>query len=275
MQTVTENITPAKAQEYLNTSEGNRPISKVYVRSYADTMRKGNWMLNGIPIIFDTNGHLLDGHHRLLAVVEAGIPIRFDVCRGASPEAFTTYDTGRHRTIGQILGMQKVKNYNLVGSIVNANETLTSQGRLIANNSNPSTRRTLSDGYDAFCKDPDGYCEAAAFIGPLHSSLRIIPGSWAGGLYYFLLHSGGYSRQEVDPFFECLFSYGSQDIPSAFLLQSALSKLRLGSDTRRIDEETLWVYIVKAWNAYIDPNKTLKKLAYDKSKERIPALILR
>ena len=54
MQYVTENITPAKALEYINTNkDNNRPISKSVVHSYADTMKKGKWLLNGECIIFE------------------------------------------------------------------------------------------------------------------------------------------------------------------------------------------------------------------------------
>lgn len=46
--TVIERITPEKAREYFNTSIGEgrnaRPVSKTYIQSYADTMRKGRWM---------------------------------------------------------------------------------------------------------------------------------------------------------------------------------------------------------------------------------------
>lgn len=109
MNYVTENITPAKAQEYLNSSQGNRPISKVTVRSYADTMKKGKWMMNGVPVVFDVDGHLLDGHHRLEAITLAGIPVKMDVCRGVSPDAFTTFDCGRHRNVGRCCRQNKSK----------------------------------------------------------------------------------------------------------------------------------------------------------------------
>ena len=45
MQTVIENITPAKAREYYNSSlaeeKKHRPVSMDYIKSYADTMRQG------------------------------------------------------------------------------------------------------------------------------------------------------------------------------------------------------------------------------------------
>lgn len=272
---VTENITPAKAREYLKSSIGNRPISKVYVRSYADTMKAGGWMLNGVPIVFDTNGHLIDGHHRLHAIIEANIPVRIDVCRGAPSEAFTTYDTGRHRTIGQILAMQGVKNYNMVGSIVNANESLILSGRLYHNNANgPLTfRRSLSDAYELYCKDPEGYNHTASYIRNLEGRCRIIPSSCSGGLYYFLTHTGGYTEQEVKPFFECLYELGSNTVPVAALLRNTIAGSAIGG--RKLDMETLWVYIVKAWNVYIKKDKTPKFLRYTKSQESMPELVLR
>lgn len=273
MNYVTENITPAKAQEYLKTSVGNRPISRVYVRSYADTMTKGQWILNGVPIIFDTDGHLLDGHHRLHAVIEAGIPVRFDVCRGTSTDAFTTYDCGRHRTVGQLLAMQQVKNYNLVGSIVIANERLINSGRLLENNGGASSQKsTNSDKYDLYRKDPNGYAEAASYICALLSRCRMLSGSWAGGLYYYLTHTGGYTEEEVKPFFEELFSVEATENSACNALRKAITRAALRGV--KIKAETLWAYIVKAWNCYIS-GKELKVLRYNQDDEKLPTLILK
>lgn len=280
MSTVTENITPAKAHEYLKTSLGNRVISKVYVRSYADTMRKGKWMLNGVPIIFDYDGHLIDGHHRLLAVEEAGIPVQFDVCRGVSPESFVTYDNGRHRTIGQLLSMQRVKNYNLVGAIVAANDRLICSGRLYENNTSPtdygdggSKRKKMNaDKYDAFRRDSDGFIKTAEYIKRLEQKGRIIYNSWAGGLCYFLTHTGGYKEEVVFPFFEALYSpEESCTIQVISLLRKAIVKEAI--EGRKMKAETLWAFIAKSWNYYIT-GETPKILRYQSSREVIPALIL-
>ena len=271
MSVVTENITPAKAQEYLRTSLGNRPISKVYVRSYADTMRRGGWMLNGVPIIFDNNGHLQDGHHRLLAVIEAGIPVRFDVRRGAPAEAFTTYDTGRHRNISQILAMQGVKNYVTVGAIVSANETLIRSGRLIANNvMEGSTKRTLADTYELYCRDRDGYDKVGSYMTALQSKCRILPKSWEGGLFYYLTHTGGYTEERVRPFFDCLHDLDSNAIKPAALLRKAIAKEAM--EGRKMQPETQWAFLVKAWNAYIT-GVDIKILRYQ-NVESLPSLIL-
>lgn len=275
MNCVTENITPAKAREYLKTSKGNRPISKVFVKSYADTMKKGKWLLNGMCIIFDSDGHLQDGHHRLHAVIEAGIPVRFDVTRGVDPQSFTTYDCGRHRTVGQLLAMQDVKHYNLVASIVVSNDRLVKTGRLTENLHSQTTRarrETNADKYELYRVNPDGYNATAMVIVRLMSRCRIISGSWAGGVYYYLTHTGGYAESEVLPFFEALFSLDTSDIPVCDLLRKAITKTAM--EGKKMKAEQLWSLIAKAWNFYIC-GKTPKILRYQPAIEDIPKLKLK
>lgn len=271
MQYAVETITPQKAREYFNASQGEdkkfRPISSQYVHSYADTMKKGRWMENGEPIVFDTNGNMVNGCHRMLAVEEAGIPVRFLVVRGVEPEAFTTYDNGRHRTVGQLLCMQGVKNYNLVGSIVLANERLIKYGRLVENNSSSSqTKGKVSndDNYQNYRRDPSGFDNTASYICKLISRARVLSGSWAGGLFYYLTHTGGYNKDEVEPFFEALFSTDTSNVASADMLRKRITNAALSG--QRLRAEMLFALIVKAWNAYIT-GRTLKKLSYDSNKE--------
>lgn len=271
MQYAVETITPAKAREYYNTSQGEgkrfRPISQQYVHSYADTMKKGRWMENGEPIVFDSNGDLANGCHRMLAVEEAGIPVRFLVVRGVDPEAFTTYDNGRHRTVGQLLCMQGVKNYNLVGSIVLANERLIKFGRLVENNSSANQRKgkaSNDDNYQNYRRDPSGFDETATYIVKLMSRVRILSGSWAGGIFYYLTHTGGYRKEEVEPFFEALFSTDTSEIAAADMLRKRITNAALSG--QKLKAEMLFALFVKAWNAFIT-GRELKKLAYDPNKE--------
>lgn len=273
MNYVTENITPAKAQQYLQTSQGNRPVSKPTVLSYADTMKKGGWLLNGMCIIFDSDGHLIDGHHRLLAVIEAGIPVRFDVCRGISADAFTTYDCGRHRTIGQLLAMQGTKHYNLVGAIVTANDMLIKRGKLTGNTSIGSHvgrgKQTNAEKYELYRRDPEGFEATAVVIVRLLSRVRIMQGSWAGGIYYYLTHTGGYSEAEVLPFFEALFSVDTTDVAVADMLRKAITKATMSG--KKLLPEQLWGLTAKAWNYYAE-GANPKILRFQPTVEDLPLL---
>ena len=63
-------------------------------------------------------GKLLDGQHRLHAVIEAGLPIQSVVVYGMDDEAFRTMDTGKARTGGDTLSVTGVGNHNHIAAAI-------------------------------------------------------------------------------------------------------------------------------------------------------------
>ena len=49
-------------------------------------MQDGKWRLNGKTICFDSTGRLLNGQHRLSAVVRSGVTLTTVVVRGLDPD---------------------------------------------------------------------------------------------------------------------------------------------------------------------------------------------
>ena len=97
-----ERISPAIAKEYLTANKNNyRKLSRSVVNRYAEDMKAGRWELNGEPIVFDENGCLKNGQHRLAAVITAGVTVNLAVVRGVSPDV-TAYDLNSVRTSLQI-----------------------------------------------------------------------------------------------------------------------------------------------------------------------------
>src|SRR5580765_1079597 len=91
-------VTPQLARYILdNIEEKNRKRSMRKVDEYADGMADG-WKLTGQPIIFSRDGRLLDGGHRLSAVIKSGKKIRTMAVFGVANEAFSFLDIGRKRT---------------------------------------------------------------------------------------------------------------------------------------------------------------------------------
>lgn len=102
---VWEDWTPEKAQEVLDFfNKGNRSTSTFYTTSYAKAMREGAWSDTGDTIKIDTEGRLVDGQHRLHALVEAGVTLPFLTVRGVDPAIFTELDQGFRRTASQFMG---------------------------------------------------------------------------------------------------------------------------------------------------------------------------
>lgn len=99
-------VTPDQAAQWLATRFDNeRPIRRNKVKSFARDMRQDNWHWIGDPIRFsnDKDQRLVDGQHRLTAVVESGRAQWFPVLN-IPTEARAGIDTGTSRTLGDLLG---------------------------------------------------------------------------------------------------------------------------------------------------------------------------
>lgn len=96
-----ELITPEMAREYLFSQETNRNINDRRVSDYVLRMARGEWKI-GQPIIFDENGCLIDGQHRLKAIIKHGKPIEFAVIKGVPSDSKSVIDIGQRRTTTQI-----------------------------------------------------------------------------------------------------------------------------------------------------------------------------
>ena len=76
----------------------NRTVSGKRVSEYANDMKAGRWHFNGESIQFDWNGIMLNGQHRLRAIVESGCPQKFVIVRGLNPAVQLTMDQGTRRS---------------------------------------------------------------------------------------------------------------------------------------------------------------------------------
>jgi len=65
-------ITPEMAGAMLQKNTGNRQIRPSVVAQYADQMKRGQWQVTHQPVATDSEGNLVDGQHRLSAIVSSG-----------------------------------------------------------------------------------------------------------------------------------------------------------------------------------------------------------
>lgn len=100
-----ESITPEIAAELLATSYGNRPINKPTVLEYAVIMDSDKWSPTASKIDLDEKGRLVNGHHRLEAVILAQRTVKMLVHRGVPTDDRDVIDTGRSRTLNDITSM--------------------------------------------------------------------------------------------------------------------------------------------------------------------------
>lgn len=102
-----ELITPDIARHYLTMNTSNRPIRPSTVKSLSKAIERGEWIVTHQGIAFSKNGRLLDGQHRLKAIVEANIPVVMAVTNGLDDESFMVVDRHQRRSTADSLGLNR------------------------------------------------------------------------------------------------------------------------------------------------------------------------
>lgn len=98
------NVTPIQATKWLEGNVHNRNVRDSVVSRYARDMKAGAWRLTHQGIAFDKSEPdpgktLVDGQHRLFAIVEADVPVRLLVSFGVPMDAQGVIDDNLQRTM--------------------------------------------------------------------------------------------------------------------------------------------------------------------------------
>jgi hypothetical protein len=92
-------VTPAQAEKWLKEcNTHNRSLNDKKVLRFADFIKSGFWKHTHQGIAFSENNILIDGQHRLAAVVKANMPAIFDVTFGLPFDVQAVIDTEGGRT---------------------------------------------------------------------------------------------------------------------------------------------------------------------------------
>jgi hydrogenase maturation factor len=119
-------ITPKMAADMLEkhlNPVNQRKQSQSVIESYARAMRAGQWVLTHQGIAIDTNGELVDGQHRLSAIVASGATVEMLVTTEIPTTAngglvIDAIDRGHERKVGAQLHMRHgVSNGSLYAAV--------------------------------------------------------------------------------------------------------------------------------------------------------------
>lgn len=113
-----ETITPEMAIKWLEKNTDNRVLTQSKVDAYAADILAGKWILTGDPIQFNVLGEMINGQHRLWAIVQADQAIECYVVRGLPVEAKLVIDTGAKRTLANYFQIKKEPNATVLASII-------------------------------------------------------------------------------------------------------------------------------------------------------------
>lgn len=260
----TETITPRTAAHWLSMNGPNRGIDRKTVARYARLMSAGLWVLDGMTIKFDWNGMLLDGQHRLAAVVRSGVTVQSVVVRGLDPASFRSMDRGRLRSVCQTLRMDGVRN----GAALAAAALVLHHDEEGALGGSWSLRLEPSE-VAAIIEAHPGLSEAVSSVktGCDRLHCKIGPIAWC---YY---RFNDIDKMLAKAFFESLFTGESlRRGDPVFLLRERLVA-NAGSRTK-LSPKDVAALVIKAWNATIEGRemRQLKALRRMDGVESFPAI---
>lgn len=99
-------VTPDMAQHLVDAANfGNRKLKPSVVSKYAKLMRDGDWKLSPETIAISKTGRLLNGQHRMHAIVKSGVTCRFLFATGFDDDVFGVLDRGAKRSISDATGV--------------------------------------------------------------------------------------------------------------------------------------------------------------------------
>lgn len=262
-----ETITPVLAEEYLRRNTKNRQLRSNIVGYYASQMKNGQWMLNGEGIIFNEEDVLVDGQHRLAAVIESGVDVDMLVVRNADKDSFTTVDCGISRKISDTFFVKGIPNANVIASII---------GRYIKLCSNQPAMGAVTGRKDAstssrcdllqeYISDEDFWQDICRRSLMWCKALRIMPQSEAGGMAAYLIKKNKHSPEMVFGFFEDLLKNDIQKSPMLAMFRRRLIASR-NSNKKRLVSAYKQQLFTQVWNAYVE-GRELRCLKWDETRE--------
>lgn len=100
-------VTPALATQWLERNTRNRSLRESVVQRYASDMKSGRWMVTGDAIAFDINGAIVNGQHRLWAVIFADMTVSMLVTFNLQPDVVRVLDDHLKRKLTDIVKISK------------------------------------------------------------------------------------------------------------------------------------------------------------------------
>ena len=253
-------MTPEKARELLTKNDANRPLNKDRVRAYANDMAQGRWALNGEPIIISDNDRLLDGQHRLQAIIQSGATIQTYVTTGIDEKSFSTIDTGKERTPRDILAIAGIKSYSKKSAAASrylslkkrttASVALLREARVKAGISN-------TDVLSFVINNEELLSEVISISSRCYEKIRLLGNTEVAAYMLYLILDKNHNKETVFDFFMQLFRLSPITNDTINTLFDYLNDLR--REGNKTTERH--IRIVKSWNAFIQ-HKIIKRFQF-------------
>ncbi|MER7702237.1 hypothetical protein ABTX81_04950 [Kitasatospora sp. NPDC097605] len=259
-------VTPTLASEWLKRNLTNRPLSRQAVAQLTRVIERGEWQLTHQGIAFDEDDTLIDGQHRLAAVVKANIAVEMSVTRGVSRSAFTVMDTGRKRTGSDALSLAGESNSTHLAAALRGLHNYLNQPDVSWSS---GSAWTTNDQLLGVLEAHPGMREALNRGLAMNRAIKITVTASAIGWYVTAM-----ARPDIDQtnWLEKLITGAGLEAGDPRLtFRNTMLGLAAGKRYRRSDDSREHLlYYIKAWNAWVEGREL--KLLRRSPKEQMPKI---
>lgn len=252
-----ERIGPKEARKLLGENTHNRHISELRVETLKRAMLRGDFDgLNGETIKLATTGALLDGQHRLLAIIASDTTIDLIVVRGLPAVAQETIDLGARRSPSDILHLRGEMSATTLAAALRVAWSIDTNGSLFAGSTIP--RATVAELTDYLDTHPDIRSSVSMGRRANNAAIRY-PAGPATGLHYLMAQAS----EQAESFWEGLIEGVELEAGSPTLVFRNML-LRDVTEQRRMRTEVRSALTIKAWNA-LRQGRKIESLAWRRS----------
>lgn len=248
-------ITPPMAAAMMERNKDeeweNRPQSQRAIKRYVTAMARGAWKLTGETIIFSKGGKLLNGQHRLIACIQAGVGFQTFVVFGIDEDSFMYMDIGTKRTAGHIFAINGVPNYNWAAAVTRVVKAYRENEKW---SGWVDTASAENDELFEYYEEHSEGIQQAFSISHAFTREGILAPRWAGALLYICALK---NKEDAYSFFGRVASgldLNSKTDP-VFLIRKRLLENARRTRGERDSELYSSAYLMQAWNAFRAGNK--------------------
>lgn len=239
-------MTPGHAATLLQGNTGNRTLSQARIGAIAADIANGAWQADGSPIRVAQSGKLLDGQHRLSAIVRAKQDVPVVLIEDLDEETQLTIDSGKARSFNDYLIVRGYADHLTVATTTRLFWRYTNGDIAWEGDWNARPTATLTRLWELFIERQQEILAAVAVGRRANKYIRMSRSVLSVGW----LVLSAVSFEDAEEFFAQIANERPQGSPTATLTRSMNNREGAAGRKGQIDQKWQMAYLFKAWNAF-------------------------
>ena len=257
-------VTPTLAKQYLEANVKNRNVNQGQVIFYANQMESGKWKEDtGECIKISKEGVILDGQHRLLAIIRSNKSMFFHFALDVEQDVFSVLDTGKQRSAGDVFKIEGISYATAIPAVISCYHLY--KNNIYIKDSGKHKKLSNSQILDTYNNDRLYWNELVKKAEIFKKDFqKILTSAMLGGIYAIL---NDIDKNKSLDFMQQLTTGRNITNDTILVLRNKLIEDKLSVSKIPLAIKT--IYIIKTWNCFLS-NKEIKVLKFNKQKEEQP-----